>query len=239
MPLIDLSGLTLNPEEARLASQAVFEKTFMKQELQNIHGIQTGITMQTQIPFLGKFSPFLLDDPGACGVNTVNQDITTSQKYWTPALLSGRLPHCQGDLSDSLWKMWRAQAKANPDYWETVDNEQLAFLEDRVVDALYEDILLKTFFGDTAADVFPTGDLTPGTTVGLFTPFDGIWKQILAGVTATTVYRHTIAENALATYALQLALGADTAINAMRDLYNNADARVFKSMPVFQNRGRY
>ena len=49
MPLIDLSGLTLNPEEARMASEAVFEKVFAKQELEVIHGVQTGINMQTQI----------------------------------------------------------------------------------------------------------------------------------------------------------------------------------------------
>ena len=233
MPLIDLSGLTLNPEEARMASEAVFEKVFAKQELEVIHGVQTGINMQTQIPFFGKFQPFLLDDPGACGVNAVNQDISTSQKYWTPALLSGRLSHCQGDLTDSLWKMWRKAAKANPDYWSEIDDEQLAFLTDRITDAMYEDILLKTMFGDTAADVFPTGDLTPGTTTGLFTPFDGIWKQVLAGVTATTVYRYTITENAGASYVAQDNLASDRAILAMRDLYNNADARLFKSNPKF------
>lgn len=230
MPLIDLSGLTLNEEEARLASQAVFERLFMKPELRQIHGIQTGITMKTQIPFFGKFQPFLKKDPGGCATNNVSQTISTSEKYWDPELLSGRLDHCQGDITDSLFKMWRAEAKANPDIWENIDNEQLAFLESRIEDVIFEDILLKTFFGDTAADnVSGGGDITNGQDKDLFTPFDGIWKQILAGVAASTVYQYEILENAGADKTAQLALADDRALLAMRDLYNKADSRLFST----------
>lgn len=233
-PLIDLSGLTLNPREIEEASKAVFEKVFAKEEIASIHGIQTGIDMQTQIPFFGKFDPFLLVDPSACGTNTIAQTIATSQKYWTPKTLSGRLSHCQGTLTDGLWKMWRTAKMKNPDAWEEIDNEELAFLQDRLVDAIADDILLKSFFGDTAAAVTPAGDLTAGTTVGLFTPFDGFWKQILTGVAATTVYRYTITENAGASYAAQAALASDRAYLAFVDIYDNADSRLFKSNPVFQ-----
>lgn len=38
-PLIDLSGLTLNPREIEEASKAVFEKVFAKEEIASIHGI--------------------------------------------------------------------------------------------------------------------------------------------------------------------------------------------------------
>lgn len=232
--LIDLTGLTLNAEEVRIASEAVFEKVFAKEELRTIHGIQTGVTMQTQIPFFGKFDPFLLADPGSCGVNAIAQTISTSQKYWNPKLLSGRLTHCQGDQTSTLWKMWRTAKKANPDEWSEIDNEELAFLQDRIVDAIAEDILLKTMFGDTAAANVPGGDITAGENAALFTPFDGIWKQILTGVAATTVYRYTITENSAASYAAQLNLASDRAYLAMKDLYNNADARLFKGQPVYE-----
>ncbi|NIV64610.1 MAG: hypothetical protein GWN40_00145, partial [Nitrosopumilaceae archaeon] len=181
--LIDLTSLTLNEEEVRVASEAIFEKVFDNNELTAIHGVQTGIDMKTQIPFFGRFSPFLKADPGSCGTNAVSQTISTSQKYWDPKLLSGRLTHCQGDQTATLWKMWRKQAKVNPDYWSEIDNEEVAFLESRIIDAMHEDILLKTMFGDTAADnVSGGGNITNGKDKDLFTPFDGIWKQVLTGV---------------------------------------------------------
>lgn len=235
MALIDLSGLTLNAEEARLASEAIFERVFQKKELNVIHGIRTGITMNTQIPFLGKFAPFLLADPGSCGTNTVSQTIATTQKYWNPKLLSGRLTHCQGDQTDTLWKMWRAAKMVNTDEWEKIDSEEMAFLEDRLLDAVYEDILLKTMFGDTAAaNVSGGGDVTNGKNAALLTPFDGFWKQILTGVAATTVYRYTIPENAAASKAAQAALATDRAYLAMADLFDNSDSRIQDGSPVFQ-----
>ncbi len=233
--LIELSTLTLNAREADLASEAIFEKVFEKPELQSMHGVRTGIDMTTQIPFLGKFSPFLLKDPGSCGTNAVSQTISTSEKYWLSTLLSGRLTHCQGDQTSTLWKMWRKQAKVNPDYWDTVDNEELAFLESRIIDAVSEDILLKTMFGDTAADnVSGGGNITNGKAPALFTPLDGFWKQILTGVVATTVKRYEITENSGASYAAQASLADDRAYLAMQYLYNNADSRIFQTDIKYQ-----
>lgn len=224
--LIDLSGLTLNEEEVRAASEAIFEKVFVKPELTSVHSIRTGIRMKTQIPFYGKFGLVGKADPGSCAVNDETQTISTSQKYWDPALISYRLTHCQDNISE-LYKMWEKALKTNPDEWEQIDNGMVAFLEDRTVDASQEAILRLTSFGDTAADNVSGGGLiTNGVDKTYFTPMDGLWKQIYTGVAATTILRYEITENSAASYAAQDSLASDRALKTFRYLYNNADARM-------------
>jgi len=224
--LIDLSGLTLNPEEVRAASEAIFEKVFVKPELEAVHSIRTGITMKTQIPFYGKFGLVGKADPGSCAVNDETQTISTTEKYWEPELISYRLTHCQDNVSE-LYKMWEKAKKVNPDEWEMIDNGMVAFLEDRTVDASTEAILRLTSFGDTAADNVSGGGLiTNGVDKTYFTPIDGLWKQIYTGVAATTIIRYTITENSAASYAAQDSLASDRALKIFRYLYSNADARM-------------
>jgi hypothetical protein len=221
---IDFSNLTLNPEEARLSSEAVFEQVYNKGPLMDYHFIATGIQMQTQIPFYGLMGLVGKASSG-CTPNEVS-GVATSQKYWNPKLYDFRLPHCQNDVPQ-LFKMWKRAAKAL-DTWEEVDNEMVAFIESRGVDANMEALLRHTSFGDTAADtVVNGGNLTNGTDKGYFTLIDGLWKQIFTAVAATTVKRYTITENAAASKTAQLALGTTAALDAMRWLANNIDARAF------------
>lgn len=49
MALIDVSGLTLNPQEATEANKIIFEKVFMNPTMDSVHDIVTGIDMKTQI----------------------------------------------------------------------------------------------------------------------------------------------------------------------------------------------
>lgn len=228
--LIDLSGLTLNPKEAESSSEAIFELVFEKPEIMDVHAIRTGITMKTQIPFYGKFGLVGKTDPGDCSVNDSTETISTTQKYWEPENISYRLTHCQSNISE-LYKMWEKAAKTNPDEWEQIDNEQVAFLEDRTVDASYETILRLTSFGDTAAaNVSGGGNITNGVDTEFFDSIDGLWKQIYTGVGSGDIAtRYTIAENAEATKVAQLALANDRALEVFRYLYNNADPRLIEN----------
>ena len=51
--ILNLDGLTLNPEEAQEISQAIFEYVLETGELSDDHDIHTGIQWKTQIPFIG------------------------------------------------------------------------------------------------------------------------------------------------------------------------------------------
>ena len=222
--LINLSSLTLNPQEALSANQAIFEKLYAKPALDNAHVVATGIQMQTQIPFYGQFGILGKKSSGSCAVNTETAASVATQKYWSPALINFRLTHCQEDISQ-LFKMWK-RAESALQTWEEMDNEQVAFLSDLTVDATLESILRITSFGDTGAlNVSGGGNITNGTSVLYFTMIEGLWEQIFTGVAAATLPRYTISENSGGSYTAQDNLAADRALLAMRSLYNKIDTR--------------
>ncbi len=233
--LLDLSNLTLNPVQAENSSQAVFERLYTKPEIEAAHYVVTGIKHNTYIPIFGQFGLGGRIDPGSCGVNSSADYIAPSQKQWTPKLISERMPHCQTDISQDF-RLWQ-RANSALDTWSEVDNEQQAFIESRIIDAMKEWILRLTSFGDTGAkNVSGGGYIKNGVSTTFFTPFNGLWKQIYTAVAASTITPVSISENSEATYAAQNALATNRAISVFRDMYNKADSRIFSegSQPVFQ-----
>jgi hypothetical protein len=222
--LIDLSSLTLNAQEALNASEAVFEKVYAKPALQDAHVVATGIQMKTQIPFYGQFGLVGQKSAGSCDVNAETKTVEATQKYWEPELINFRLTHCQEDINQ-LFKMWK-RAESALSTWEEMDNEQMAFLADRVVDATLESILRITSLADESEDnVSSGGNITDGVDTDYFTMLDGLWPQIFTAVAAGSTPRYTINENAGASYAAQDNLAADRALLAMRSLYERIDTR--------------
>ncbi len=94
--------------------------------------------------------------------------------------------------------------------WENVDNEMMAFITDRGIDAVTEAILRISQFGDKSAALVANGGyITAGKDIAFLTMINGLWQQIFASATVT---RYTIPENVLATEAAQLALASDRAL---------------------------
>lgn len=232
---IDFSSLTLNNEEARATSELIFEQLYSRPELVNVHGIMTGVEMDKYIPILGQFGLVGKVDPGSCTNNDETGQVPVSQKTWTPKLISFKMAHCQDDIPDKL-KFWK-KSRIAANTWEDVDNEMMAYINDTVLDATIQSQLRIADFGDTAAEVVGSGGyLTAGTTKTYFNMLDGMWKQVFTDQAgAALIHRFTIDENTEATKAAQLALNASTALNVMRDLYNNIDPRAFEGRNlVFQ-----
>ncbi len=229
---IDFSSLTLNSDEARETSQLVFESTYSRPEIKDTHGVQTGVEMDRYIPILGQFGLLGKIDPAGCSVNTEAGQIPVSQKQWTPKLISFRMAHCQADVPNLL-KFWK-KSRIAAGTWEQVDDEMMAFISDRVIDAMIQNILRVADFADTEAS--PVGDgtgnqlLTAGTTKTYFNMLNGLWKQIFidqAG--AALIYRHEITENTGITKNAQLTLADNAAYAAFKAMYENIDARAFES----------
>jgi len=224
--LIDTADLTLQPQEALTASEAVFEKVYAKPVLAQAHNVMTGIQMKTQIPFFGRMGLVGKVSSG-CTPNASTEKVNLTQKYWDPALVDYRLTHCQGDVSQ-LYKMWK-RSRIAAKTWEEVDNEMMAFITDRGIDATLEAILRITSFGDKLADnVADGGYITAGVDPTFFTMINGLWQQIFAA----TLVRYTIPENVEATEAAQLSLATDRALNVFRYLYNNIDPRAHESQDL-------
>lgn len=222
--VVDLSGLTLNTREAESPSQAIFETVYAKPELVNAHGIQTGIIMDQQIPFFGLLG-LVGEADTDCDAPTSTEQISTSEKTWTPKTIGFRLAHCQKDV-DALFKIWERSMKAK-DQWEQIENPMVTFLSQRVVDASLESQLRLSSFGDTAAaNIASAGRITDGVNVKYFNVIDGIWKQVETGVTAETIEHVNIPENEEAAKADQVVLDDDRAYKVLKAMYEAADSRL-------------
>jgi len=232
---IDFSSLTLNTEEARDVSEVVFEQTYARPEIRDAHAIQTGVEMDKYIPILGQYGLVGQVDPGSCGNNAETAQVPTSQKQWAPKLISFRMTHCQTDVP-TLLKFWK-KSRIAANTWEEVDNEMMAFITDRVGDAVTQSILRIADFGDTAAEVVGSGgNLTAGTDKTYFNMLNGMWQQVETDQAGSAlIHRYTISENGEASKAAQLALATGRALAMFRDMYNEIDPRAFEgSNLVFQ-----
>ena len=91
-------------------------------------------------------------------------------------------------------------------------------------------IRIADFADADAANVSAGGVITNGIDTSYFSQFNGMWKQIFTDQAGDAkAYRHTISQNGEATLAAQMALDATTALDAMRDMYNNIDPRAFEA----------
>lgn len=231
---INFGALTLNSDEARDASQVIFEQFYVRPELARAHTIMTGVTMDRYIPILGQLGLVGKVDPGSCGTNAVSVT-TASQKQWTPKLVSGRITHCQANLPDLL-KFW-AKSMTAKDIWSNVDAAMMEYITNYTTEAVANSALRLAEFGDTAADVIANGGvLTAGTDKTYFNVLNGMWKQVFTDQALGTplTYRYTIAKNTEATYATQNALASDDAYNMFVALYDNIDSRAAGRNLVFQ-----
>lgn len=223
--LIDVSQLTMNPQEVTELNKVIFERVYNNPMLTEIHDIETGVQMKTQIVFADRINRVLGKLSVGCTPNE-EEGFTMSQKYWDPAREDFRLEHCQADLP-VLLKLFKKAQKMNPDFYNVVDSEEFGVLIAALEAAMTESIFIKAWFADTAAAVAPGGSFTAGTDLARFNTFDGLFKQIFAEIPTTSSNYVAISQNAGASYAAQ-ELPADAALSIFRSMFNRADKRLSK-----------
>jgi hypothetical protein len=176
--------------------------------------------MKSQIPFVGT-----LGDIGklisGCGFPDGGQTLAFTEKFWEPALVGGRLIHCANDLSP-LVKLFEKAQKANPEYFDKTDSEELGVVIVAIEQALKVMVKRLVWFGDKVADNIAGGGVyKDGVDVSFYTPINGLWKQILAEIPTNSTNYVAITANAGASYAEQV-LGAGVGLSTLRAMYNKA-----------------
>lgn len=114
---------------------------------------------------------------------------------------------------------------------EIVKNREfVTYMSESYGDGMVQDYERIKWMGDIAAATTPAGYLKVGVDLDDYTPLDGWWKQIFAGVTATTIQRETIAANTQLTLALQESTYTAALVYAtLSGLYYKADQRLLYS----------
>jgi len=213
--------LTFNGRELQSMSEAVFEGTFEREDLNAVHTVVEGIFAKMQIGIAG-----VLGNVGKEAVTcppATDGTIPWTEKFWDPKDIEARLLQCWKDLLPSFhaWGLKNGCDISNldgTDYWN--------FVVDRLGDAVQEAIWRIAWFGDEAEDnVSGAGNITNGVDPLYYTMLDGFWPQLIAIATADTDRRVTISENAGVTYVLQ-ELADDAALGYFKDMKYNADLRL-------------
>lgn len=220
------SGFDFNPKELTELSEVINELTFADPDLASLHDINQGIKYNEQIVFAGRIG-LLGKAVTGCTPNSIG-GITLTEKFWTPADIDFRLPHCSADVN-SQDKLLRQMSRMNPDFYTIFEGSQNIlgqFLVAKVVEGWKENLLRQVWFCDVDADTIANGGvLTNGTDKNFFNMFDGLFKQIFAEIGSGDSNYVAIAKNSGASYVLQtLASGESIAI--LKSMYNKADSRL-------------
>lgn len=228
MPILDLTAFTMNPEEATVASQAIFEVAITEGELAEYHEIETGIEHKTQIPFIGNLG-LVGAKQTSCDREVNPAQIPLTEKFWDPTLIGDRLKHCAVDVN-SLLKLFKKAQRVNPDFYDRISGEEFGVIVAKVEQAMKSMNNRLVWFGDKAAEnVTDGGVITDGIDVKYFTPIDGLFKQILSEVPTSAANYVAIAKNAEASYSAQ-ALAEDDALKIFRAMHTKMDARFFQAL---------
>lgn len=222
--LINISDLTLNPEEAHQIGQLIIERAFTQGPLSEDHAIETGIQYKQQIPFAGRIADSLKVASGCTPNEGSGVDLT--EKFWDPAIFESRWKHCADGLN-KLFKLFKKAQRINPDFYDQIDSEAMGLIYALIDNMLAETLPYKVWFSDTTADYIADGGLfKAGTDLDLYNVIDGIWKQIFAE--AVTGTNHVvITQNAGVSYTAQ-ALPADAALGYLTSVMNMADSRLLE-----------
>ena len=221
--LINVSSLTINPEEAREISQLIIQKAFAQGVLSESHAVETGILYKTQIPFAGNISDSLKKASG-CTPNA-GTGVSMTQKYWEPEIFDSRWIHCAGDLN-KLFKLFQKASRINPDFYDKIGSEELGLIVALIDQMLLGALPTKIWFSDKAADDITGGGVFKnGTDLDLYNVIDGLWKQVFAEINSGDANYVAITQNAGASYALQ-ALPADSAVTYLGSIFDASDSRL-------------
>ena len=230
--LVDVSGLTLNPEEASQISQAVIEEEFVNGPIASMHDVQTGIHHQMQIPFVGQMSDAGKKATG-CTPNAAS-GIVLSEKFWDPQLIDARWEHCAADMA-GLLKLFQKASRINPDFYDRIGSQELGLITALIGQMLRHRIPNLAWFSDSVAGNVTAdgGDITDGVDKDLFNIFDGLWKQIFAAIPPGASNHVDIAANDGASFSDVKNLPVDFAFGMLEDMAEQADGRLLEDPSAY------
>lgn len=227
---IDISAITLNLKEETDLQNFILERLFDRPELRRLHGVETGIKVNTQIVLASRMGMTGIKGDGTCDRKSSGAQSVLSEKVWTPAGIEDTISHCNVELN-GLFKEYFDKINSYIEKYEIEGTDLEVFIATLFEETIYPTILRASWFGDTnvaAADAGTAGLIDAGN-VQFFNYFNGLWEQIFTAVGTSDIARYEIAKNSEATKAAQIALASGEADTIMQKVYDQADSRLRSS----------
>ena len=216
-PLLD-SITKLSDAEKVEMNKLIYKKYVEASSIGELHPIEGGVQCNTPIPKAdrGNNWEYMQSTAGLTSQCDDLDDAITivySTKLWNPVPYKATPEICFKDIDCKIKDYFRSEGCTAADATGTQWAESiLAVIGENIGRSHW----LKAWFGDT------------GGANTAFNANDGLFVQMLAVATpANTDQRYEIAENALATKALQLALGDTAALDVFQWMYDNQPDHLF------------
>lgn len=229
--VIDLTSLTIKPEEARAVSEIIAPLIYSDEAaFQKKHRLVSGIVGKTQIVLDGGNSNSGWVDSGCTPPASGGMALDFTQLYWDLVTIGDEVTHCQKEVDQNFKMLVKKFARDHSDI--SSSNEVLNYIISRLLTFITEARERNAYLGDTDATQDTAGGyIKTGINTKFYTAVDGYWKQLFAYVLDGTTPRYTIAANATATKKLQLTLGSTAGYDALKGMWDNADDHL-KSDPT-------
>lgn len=230
--VMDISALTLNPKEETTfqnINKYLAALTYMREEINALHAIDTGITMKQQIVIPGLLGKSGLKGAANCDRQESGARSVLSQKYWEPVTIEDTFKMCPKAELDPLFKQHFDKIQNYRDIYEFVGaKDEQIFIGILLEEAIRSAIWRAAWLGDKDVAVATAGvaGLKSANDVKFYNYFDGFLKQIITGVGASSIPYYKIDENDAATVDLQRTLAADRAVEIFSAVKANADIRL-------------
>lgn len=248
MATIDISGLTLNPQEETEFGKFVYQLLEQRPDLRLVHDLVTGIKTDQFIVLVSNLGKTGLKATASCDRKFSGAGVVLSEKKWQLAGIEDTLDICQATISQ-LFKAYYNKIQYYRENYEVEGSDELLMMLGMLEKSIIETIWRATWFGDTTvaeADADSAG-VTVADNVDFYNYFNGLWKQIFAGVTAGTVLKVAISENAETTLADQINLASGRSVELLNAVYDLApsklrsqeDAQFLVTGAIFGNYRKY
>lgn len=214
------SNLTLNPLEQEDVSKFIQMKIAQQPLLTNIHDLVTGVTMKEQIVIVGRMGKTGIADPN-CTLPNSGATVAFSEKYWEPSNIGDTFVNCIAAMN-GLFKGYFKKITTYAEKFDMEGSDLAKLMVIKIEESLSQSIPRHAWFGDksVAAAGAAAAGLKVAGSAQYYNVINGLWKQIFAGVTATTIKKVSIAtENGQITTALQLTLAAGRAKAILESMY--------------------
>lgn len=217
-----ITGFANSTFYAERAEEFLLDGPYGDPSVNDIVTVVPKINTQKQVVYVDRFDKVLLAD-GGCGRIVGNtKAIEDREKLWTPKAMEAWISICGSDFDAKVINYQRALGLAS------IEAPQLtALVLDLLNDAIAKDLLRQAWFNDVQAEVYTSaGKLATADDKVHYNVYDGLFDQISAAITATTIKNIPISENALSTTALQTALAANKAYDTLMKMFKVADSRL-------------
>lgn len=238
--LIDFSAFTVDNGAIRDLNELLFTSTFNDPNLEEVVSIVKSVENGKKLGYIDS-----IDDVGTlgsgCKPTYSKVKINGFEKTWELGEWEIPKEFCYKDLTDTLAKYGMKPGTMRGDLQDTPywDKFLIPLLQRAITDMFWR----FTWFGDKdAKNTTESGVIKDGVDTKLFTPCNGLWKQLKAIIAANAAQKTAIEANSKATYAEQKSAIREegVAIDIIDSLLTDADGRIFdKDHAIFMTNSLY